>query len=605
MAPVPEAGAREPVGGASKRFDVGKVGLALLLPVLLVACGAGTGRGLPAEADAVVPDGTGQDWFVDRAAASGLDFEHFNGMTGEWYDAEIFGGGVALVDYDNDGDLDAYLVQGGMLDPDRAPAEALFPPRTLPPGDTLFRNELEVAPDGSRVLRFTDVTAASGIEAWGYGMGVSTGDIDNDGWVDLYVTNLGPNQLLRNNGDGSFSDITEQSGTGDPGWGVSASFVDVDRDGWLDLYVGNYLTYSVAADVDCFAETGALGYCSPVAYRAQPDRLYRNNADGTFADVTAQALTGGQYGPALGVVSGDFDGDGWPDIYVANDGEENLLWVNQGDGTFVDQALLSGSALNSAGRPEASMGVDAGDLDNDGDDDLFMTHWVGEKNTLYVQTSPGLFEDRSAAAGLVGPSLPLTGFGAGWFDADNDGWLDLLVVNGAVLVKEELAGTDPLPLREPNQLFRNLADGRFEDVTGRAGAAFERPEVSRGAAFGDVDNDGDVDVLVGNNSGPARLLVNTQPAGHHWLGLRLVGEDAARDMLGARLGVVRSDGSVLWRRVHADGSYASARDPRVIVGLGTSEVPVGVRVRWPGGEEEAWSEVAVDRWVTLQQGGGQ
>ena len=577
--------------------------LALVLSGLLAGCGARDERGGPAEAGAGVT-AAGEVWFVDRAPESDLDFVHFNGMTGKWYDAEIFGGGVALVDYDNDGDLDAYLVQGAMLDPDRTPDEALFPPRTLPLGDRLFRNDLEVGPDGARRLRFTDVTAASGIEALGYGMGVSAGDVDNDGWVDLYVTNLGPNQLFHNDGDGTFTDVTAESGTGDPGWGVSASFVDIDRDGWLDLYVGNYLTYSVAADVDCFGETGALGYCSPVAYRAQPDRLYHNNGDGTFTDETPRALSGGEYGPALGVVSGDLDGDGWPDIYVANDGEENLLWINQRDGTFVNRGLVSGSALNSAGRPEASMGVDAGDLDNDGDEDLFMTHWVGEKNTLYVQTSPGLFEDRSAAAGLVGPSLPFTGFGAGWVDADNDGWLDLLVVNGAVLVKEELAVTDSLPLRERNQMFRNAGDGRFEDVTARAGGAFEHADVSRGAAFGDVDNDGDIDVLIGNNSGPARLLINEAPAGHHWLGLRLVGRDVARDMLGARVGVVRPGGQVLWRRARADGSYASASDPRVLVGLGTSEAPVGIRVRWPGGEEEAWNDVAVDRWVTLQEGSG-
>jgi hypothetical protein len=571
----------------------------------LLGCGFASEPSEPTAGDDVAVGTSPGDWFLDRAEESGLDFVHFNGMTGEWYDAEIFGGGVALVDYDNDGDLDAYLVQGAMLDRERSPDEALFPPRTLPLTDRLFRNELEINSDGSRVVRFTDVTAASEIQASGYGMGVAAGDVDNDGWVDLYVTNLGPNQLLRNNGDGTFSDITAQSGTGDPGWGVSASFVDVNRDGWLDLYVGNYLNYSVTADVDCFAETGALGYCSPVAYRAQPDRFYRNNGDGTFADATELALTGGQYGPALGVVSSDFNGDNWPDIYVANDGEENLLWINQRNGTFENQGLLSGAALNSAGRPEASMGVDAGDLDNDGDEDLFMTHWVGEKNTLYVQTLAGLFEDRSAASGLVGPSLPLTGFGAGWFDADNDGLLDLLVVNGAVLVKDELIGIDPLPLRERNQVFRNLGDGRFEDITVRAGAAFERSEVSRGAAFGDVDNDGDTDLLIGNNTGPARLLLNTTPVDHHWLGLRLLGREFARDMFGAHVSVMKMDGSVLWRRVHADGSYASASDPRVLVGLGTSQVPVVVRVRWPGGEEESWSGVAVDQWVTLQEGSGQ
>ena len=490
-----------------------------------------------------------------------------------------------------------------MLDPDEV-TDATFPPPAGPPIDRLYRNDLAAGEDGRPVPRFTDVTAASAIEARGYGMGVAAGDVDNDGWVDLYVTNLGPNQLWRNKGDGTFSDVTERSGVGDPGWSASASFVDIDRDGWLDLYVGNYLIYSLATDVDCVAETGRPDYCAPTAYRPQPDRLYRNNGDSTFTDVTAPALRGGAYGPALGVLGGDFDEDGWPDIYVANDGMENLLWINQRDGTFSNRGLISGAALNADGRAEASMGVDAGDADNDGDEDLFMTHWAGEKNMLYLQRTPGLFEDRSAAAWLVGPSLPLTGFGTGWLDADGDGWLDLLVVNGAVIAGEGPTPVDPFPLHEPNQLYRNLGEARFEDASARAGAVFGLSEVSRGAAFGDVDNDGDIDVLVGNNAGPARLLINTPPAGRHWLGLRVVGS-GGRDMLGARVAVELGDGQVRWRRVHADGSYASASDPRVLVGLSTSNAPVGVRVRWPGGDEEEWSGVPIDQWMTLQEGTGE
>jgi hypothetical protein len=432
-------------------------------------------------------------------------------------------------------------------------------------------------------------------------MGIAAGDIDNDGWIDLYVTNLGPNQLLRNDGDGTFTDVTATSGTADPGWSVSASFLDFDRDGWLDLYVGNYLVWSVADDVDCRAQTGAPDYCAPTAYRPQPDRLYRNNGDATFTDVTAAALRGGAVGPALGVVAADVDQDGWLDVYVANDGAENLLWMNQGDGTFVDRGLVSGAALDAAGRPEASMGVDAADADNDGDDDLFMTHWAGQKNTLYLQVSPGLFEDRSAAAGLAAPSLPWTGFGTGWFDADNDGWLDLFVANGAVIAGEATTLDDPFPLDEVNQLFRNRRDGTFEDVTAVAGAGFAFSDVSRGTAFGDVDNDGDVDLLVGNNAGPPRLLINSPPAGRHWLGLRLL-DATGRDASGARVAVRHEDGTVLWRRVRMDGSYASASDARVLVGLGGAAAPVEVRVRWPDGIEEVWPGVMVDRWMTLTEG---
>lgn len=557
-------------------------GVALVL--LVAACGGG---------DMGAPAGAEEEWFVERADRTGLDFVHVNGMTGRWLDAEIFGSGVGLIDYDNDGDLDAYFVQGGAL----GPGASLEPPV----GDRLYRNEL--VPGEPDTLRFVDVTAQSGIVATGYGMGVAAGDIDNDGWLDLYVTNLGPNQLLRNNGDGTFADVTAVSGTGDPGWSVSASFVDVDRDGWLDLYVGNYLTYSVEIDIECVAPTGAPDYCAPTAYRAQPDRLFRSNGDGTFTDVTETALLGGAFGPALGVTAGDFDDDGWPDIYVANDGAENLLWMGGGDGTLVNQGLMSGAALNAAGRPEASMGVDAADADNDGDDDLFMTHWAGEKNTLYVQTEPGLFQDRTVAAGLVGPSLPLTGFGTGWLDADRDGWLDLLVVNGAVIAGER-AGI--FPLDEPNQLFRNLGNGRFEDVSARAGPALAISEVSRGAAFGDVDNDGDVDVLVGNNNGPARLLLNEAGSVRHWLGVRAVATgEPARDVIGARVGVELPDGGMRWRRVRIDGSYASASDPRVLIGLGDVAGPVRVRVRWPDGVDEAWDGLGIDRWVTLRQGEGQ
>ena len=545
------------------------------------------------------------EWFADRAAASGLVFTHFNGMSGALYDAEIFAPGVALFDYDNDGDLDAYLVQGQMLGTGRTLASASIPPAgPLPLKDRLYRNDLSVNADGTRTLRFTDVTEQSRIDAASYGMGVAAGDIDNDGWVDLYLTRLGRNVMLHNNGNGTFTDVSRRSGTDDPAWSVSAAFVDIDRDGWLDLYVGNYLAYSTESDEACTTVTGQPDYCPPGVYRPAQDHLYRNGGDGTFTDITARAGVGGQARPALGVATADFNGDGWMDIYVANDSTDNYLWLNQRNGTFKDVALLAGAALDADGDAESSMGVDAGDFDNDGDEDLFIANLTSEGHTLYGNDGMGGFEDWGARSGLRPASLPFTGFGAGWFDADNDGWLDLFVASGAVRIIEALARQhDPFPLHQHPQLFRNLGNGRFDDDTARAGAVFQTSTVGRGAAFGDIDNDGDIDVVVGNNNGPVQLLVNGIGQRHHWIGLRAIGTRGLRDMLGARIGVSVGD-RTYWRRARSDGSYASASDPRVVVGLGTSAGAVGVRVIWPDGSGEEWDGVQADAWTTLKQGSG-
>ena len=592
--------------------------LFLLLLAWLAGCQADRAAQAPSRAADTARNGE-PEWFVDRAHDVGIDFVHFNGMSGEFYFPESMAPGVGLLDYDNDGDLDVYLVQGTMLGANTI-SQATFPPRNpLPLKGRLLRNDLTIHQDGTRTLRFTDVTERSGIDSRGYGIGVAAGDFNNDGCVDLYLTNFGLNQMFRNTCNGTFDDVSKQSKTDDPGFSVSASFVDYDRDGWLDLYVGNYLDYTIEANQKCFLITGERDYCPPTAYRAQPDRLYHNNRDGTYADVTAKALVGGEYGPALGVATADFDSDGWPDIYVANDNQDNLLWMNQRDGTFRNTALLSGAALTSEGKAEASMGVDAGDFDNDGDEDLFITELTGEGSNLYVNDGTAVFEDQSARSGLGALSLPYTGFGTAWFDFDNDGWLDIMAVNGTIAAIEALRRAhDPFPLRQRKQLFRNLANGQFEEVAERAGAAFQLSEVGRGAAFGDIDNDGDVDVLVGNDAGPTRLLINNVGDRKHWLGLRLVGE-RKRDMYGARVAVLRpstdaqgapskaegrGNGSTLWRRARADGSYASANDPRVLVGLGDSTQAPTVRVVWPSGRVEEWTTVAIDRYTTLIEGSG-
>jgi hypothetical protein len=516
------------------------------------------------------PAQPGAAWFTDGARAAGLTFTHVNGMSGGHYMTEIIGSGVALLDYDNDGDLDVFLVQSQGA-------------------SRLFRNNLSE----THVLTFTDVTASSGIVTKGYGMGAATGDFDNDGFVDLYVTSFGAAQLFHNNGNGTFTDVSTRSGTDVSGWSVSATFFDYDRDGWPDLFVGNYLQYRVEDTATCFSPSGAVDYCTPNTYRPQPSRLFHNNHDGTFTDVTARSRIGSEYGPALGVTAADFDGDGWSDLYVANDSQPNQLWLNQHDGTFKNVALAAGVALTAEGKAEASMGVDAGDADNDGDEDLFVTEQTGEGHNLYINDRRSRFEDESARSGLASASLAFTGFGTAWFDYDNDGQLDLLTVNGAVQTIQALAQVhDPFPLHQTMQVFRNLGDRRFEDVTARAGAVFALSAVGRGAAFGDIDNDGDTDIVVSNNNGPARLLINRVGNTKHWLGLTVP--------VGSRIEVVRRNSPALWRRSRRDGSYASANDARVLVGLGDSTERPAIRVYSPDRRIIELSNVAIDRYVTVR-----
>ncbi len=550
------------------------------------------------------------EMLIDRAAESGLQFDHHNGMTGEYYFSEIVGAGSALFDYDNDGDLDVYLVQGSSLAPD---AQVADPIRR----DRLFRNELGTgeSPESTR-LEFTDVTAVSGLDSRGYGMGVATGDVNNDGWTDLYVTNFGANQMWLNGGratDGgevTFTDVTAESGTGDVRWSASAAFLDFDRDGWLDLFVTTYTDFRIANHKPCPNAQGAPEYCGPLAYRPQTDRLFRNlgaKSDSvSYEDVSATAGLLKAPGPGLGVVTVDVDGDGWVDVYVANDQAHNHLWMNQGDGTFRDEALLRGCAVDGQGRPQASMGVDAGDVDGDGDPDLFITHLVSEANTLYLNDGRGIFTERSAAMGLSVPSLGFTGFGTAFFDLDNDGWLDLFAVNGEVrTIREQRLAGERLPLRQPNQLFKNRGPTLgFEDWSGLV-SSLGVALVSRGAAFGDIDNDGDTDVVVQNNNGPTRLMINQLGAAHSWLGLRLVGS-SGRDMLGAQVTLLRPEEADISRRVGTDGSYLSANDPRLLFGLGSvSPTSVyGARVRWPSGRSERFDDLRLGRYQDLVEGQG-
>jgi hypothetical protein len=385
---------------------------------------------------------------------------------------------------------------------------------------------------------------------------------------------------------------------------VSAAFVDIDRDGWLDLFVGQYVNYSIAGNVVCYSVSGQRDYCPPSAYRARPSHLFRNNRDGTFIDITAAAGMATEFGPALGISTADFDRDGWIDLYVANDGAPNQLWINQRNRTFKNTALLAGAAVSAEGRLKASMGVDAGDFDADGDEDVFVGELTGQGADLYVNDGSGVFVENSAPAGIRLRTLPFTAFGAAWLDADNDGLLDLAIVNGAVThTAEALAANERFKLQQRRQLFHNVGKGRFEEISDRAGRAFTMEDVGRGAAFGDLDNDGDTDIVVANDNGPVRVLVNNVGSRSSWIGLRLV--SGKRDALGARVTIVRDDGATMSRRARADGSYASANDPRVLVGFG-STVPHSLKVHvfWPSGRDEEWSGIPVGRYSTLAEGTG-
>ncbi len=538
--------------------------------------------------------------FREAAAETGLVFQHFTGATGHYYMPEIMGAGAALFDYDGDGDLDVYLVQGAMLEPGKRPQDAKFPPPPgWKPGNRLFRNEL--VPSGR--LRFTDVTEQAGVGHAGYGMGAAAGDYNNDGYPDLYVTSFGSNVLYRNNGNGTFTDVTRQAGVDDPRWSASAAWVDYDRDGLLDLYVTNYLDFSLRGNKECFDPAGERDYCTPKAYRPAPDRLFHNDGNGRFTDVTVKAGIGASAGPGLGVIAADFNGDGWPDLYVANDGAANLLWINKGDGTFEERGLMSGAAYSADGIARAGMGVTAEDFDGDGDIDLLVTNLAREGSTLFRNDGKGNFYDASLEFGVHQPSFPFTGFGVAWFDYDHDGRLDLFAANGAVTIMESQRGT-PYPFLQRNQLFHHEGGGKLRDVTAEAGPALQPLGVHRAAVFGDIDNDGDLDILVTQNNGPARLLLNQAGSPRPWLEVKLEGVKSNRDGIGAKVTVLRAGQPPLVRRAHTDGSYLSSNDVRVHFGLASQPDIEAVVVEWPDGSKEQWTGVRAGRMIRLKQGTG-
>jgi len=544
----------------------------------------GASRPSPSTDDASPGAAGDEPIFVEASAATGLVFTHRTGARGAQHLLEVLGAGVVLFDYDNDQDLDVYVVQSGPL-----PAGFSSCPRGVPcPEDAvatldkvtsrLFRNDLTIV-DGVRRLRFSDVTEQAGVALSTYAMGGAAADYDNDGDLDLLVTAFGQDMLYRNNGDGTFTDVSVAAGIADRRWSTSASFFDYDRDGDVDLFIANYLDLTPANSKVCYRSTGDRDYCKPTEYAPVPSRLLRNDGRGRFVDVTAGAGLTAAYGAGLGVAVGDYDGDGWLDMFVANDATPNQLWINQRDGRFLDEGFASGTALSASGRSEGSMGVAAGDFDADGDEDLLITTTVTEVFSLYENDGRARFDDTREARGLVRPTASLTGFGIEWIDYDNDGWLDVFSCNGpfnnAYMLK--------------NLLLRNARGRRFEDVTRDGGPAVLEPSLGRGAAFGDLDNDGDTDIVFSNSGGPLRLLLNTRGTRHHALRVRLDQGRRNRWAVGAWVGVERAGQPTMWRRVRTDGSYLSGSDPRLLFGLGASPAVETILVQWPDGVWERWT----------------
>lgn len=520
--------------------------------------------------------------FKDITSEAGIRFEHFNGATGDFYFPEIAGPGAAFLDYDGDGDQDIFLVNGSSL-PTPNPAQD--------PNSKLFQNK----GDGS----FADVTDQSGIDLRGFfGMGVAAGDYDNDGDPDLYVTGYLRSVLLANNGDGTFSDRTEMAKVQNQGhWATSAGFFDYDRDGLLDLFVCNYVRFDTGRNPECTGG-GFRSYCHPSTFEGDPSVLYHNNGDGTFSDVSQTSGIAGSRGKSLGVAFADYDQDGWLDAFVANDTVADFLFHNQGDGTFQEVAFLAGVAYNEDGHARAGMGVDFGDYDGDGRLDLIVTNFTSEGNALFRNGGDGSFAEVTRHTGIRKNSFLKVGFGVRFFDYDNDSDLDVLVVNGHVIPRiAEYRDDTSFP--QEKLLYVNES-GKFEERSGDAGDSFSNQDVGRGAAFSDIDNDGDVDVLVTNNGGSVQLLRNDGGNRNNWLLLKLVGGKSNRDGIGARI-TARVGNQTLVSQVQRAASYLCSQDERVHLGLGKSSQLGELQIDWPSGIQQTLRAVPSNQILTVEE----
>ncbi len=556
------------------------------LCILIVTVGASSPAAAPQASKA--PDAAITVRYIDVRKAAGITFVQDSTQTDEKYYLETMGTGVGWIDYDQDGLMDLYFVQSAATD-------IYKPPHPL--HSALYHNN----GDGT----FTDVTAKAGVGGEGhYGQGVAVGDFDNDGWPDLYVTGYGRAILYHNNHNGTFTDVTAKAGVADEGgWSTSAGWFDYDKDGWLDLVVTNYIDWSPKNNLWCGERAaGYRSYCNPGNYKGQRTKLYHNNHDGTFADVSDKSGVGLPESKGMGLVLADFDNDGWPDIAIANDTWPNFLFLNNHDGTFKDVSLISGLAASEDGKYEAGMGIDAADVNGDGLLDVYITHLDLELNRLYLNNGDSTFTDDTYASGIGANARLLSGVAAKFLDYDNDGWVDIVQLNGAMLDNVTLYHSE-ISYKEPLLMFRNLGVGHFEMTSSQLGPDFLRPVAGRGLATADFDNDGDIDIAVNNRGDYPELLRNDGGNANHWLEVLLIGTKSNRDGIGAHLKLT-SEGFAQVKQAEGGTSYMSASDPRIHFGLGKRAKVESLVITWPSGQVEKLANLPVDTIIAVKEGTG-
>ncbi len=528
--------------------------------------------------------------FFDLAHEQSLNFEHDHGGSGNYYYIESMGSGICVFDYDSDGDMDLYFPQG-------APLPGWGKTKNLE--NKLYRN------DNSK---WTDVTKEAGVGDKSYSMGCACGDYDNDGGIDLYVTNYGQDIFYKNNKDGTFTDITSDIGINNPAMGMSAAFFDSDNDGWLELYVTNYVEYSIEDNPECTSpmqyqrhgQLVARSYCDPDIFIGVEDKFYYNNK-GIFIDRSSRSGISRYRMRGLGVVPGDIDNDGDMDIYVANDKDMNLLFINNGEGRFTENALIRGVGFNGNGLPEAGMGVDIGDINRDGWLDIYVTNYSGETNTLYLNQGEGIFTDATYQLGLGKPSIHFLAFGTKFIDLNLDGWLDIFVANGHVIDNINLFNSSYEHLQS-NQIYINQRDGSFIDRTINIGGDILNKAVSRGAASCDVDNDGDLDIIVSNNNGKANLLINKSSSLNNWIGFFLEGNTSNRQAIGSKIVIqTKVDSQVAW--VNTAGSYLNSNDQRIIFGIDQEKMVDKLEIFWPGENKQIFKNIIANKYYKIVEGG--